>query len=585
MAKTIIGLDIGTWSVKTLEIDPRDGSILGFHEVLLPAAPVPVTPPPSPAAAAEAAGQADDSFEDSPTEVREAPSDAPVDSSSPPTDAAPAEAGDAVEPVETQGDAVDLAPWRAAVEALPDLDAVLTAERLIAAMPEELTTTLRVPVPFDDLGKVRSVLPHLLEDRLPMPLESVIWAFHIVPSVGPVEPGEEEFEAIVGVASREDIGAHLAMLGEAGLDPSMLLVPELGLIAMHQTAWRAADGSVAILDLGHETSKLLVVHEGVPAIARSMKTGGRKLTSRIADIFGVDEAEAERIKHEYAAVVEGTAPNDQMARMSEAVSEGLRPVVRDVRRTLQSAFARDRVEVSRVFIVGGTSVIPGLDKYLALQLGIPVERLLPDGLTSAGDAAPRAAMAWSLAHVGYDEKMRGEAINLRKGPFVYRGRSSYLRVQLLKFAAAAAVLLMLVVVLLMAQKASHEAQRDAMRDALSTQTQQLFGESVTRENQIKMRLEGEGGGAGTLIPTRSAYEITYEVVNRVSSDLDLDLTRLEVDVDRNLIQIRGDTSDVQAVDKLVTDLEKLECLKEIKKDKLTVKGDKADFELQINSGC
>jgi hypothetical protein len=39
------------------------------------------------------------------------------------------------------------------------------------------------------------------------------------------------------------------------------------------------------------------------------------------------------------------------------------------------------------------------------------------------------------------------------------------------------------------------------------------------------------------------------------------------------------------VDKLVTDLENIKCLKDIKKDKLQVKSEEeASFELQINSG-
>lgn len=588
MSKNIVGLDIGSWSVKALEIDPREGTIVAYHEVVLPSveqgvggdAPPPTGPGAPPAMPEEADAE---NFDDEPTQVREAP-DGPDSGAE-----GESEEGEVVEPVGSEEAAetepLDLEPWQAAFASLPNVESVTLAERLVTAMPEEMTTTLRVPVPFEERSKVRSVLPHLLDDRLPMPLDSVIWAFRIIPAVGRVEEGGEKFEAIVAVAAREDIGAHLAGLGEAGIDPSILLVPEQGLIALHRAGWRSDSGTVAFLDLGHETSNLLVVDDERPIVARSMKHGGRKLTDRIARAFDVDEAEAERIKHQYAAVVEGEAPNEQMFQLSEAVTEAMRPIVRDVRRTLQSTYARDQVEIETLFIVGGTSVIPGLDKHLSQQLGVEVERLIPDDLAGGGDAAARLSAAWSMAIVGSDDQLRAEAINLRTGEFVYRGRSSYLRGQIVKFAAAAAVLLILVLVLLMAQKASHEAQRDAMRAALRDQTMSLFGEPVTQESQIKARLEGEGGGAGKLIPTRSAYEITYEIIRQVSSDLDLDLTRLEVDVDRNVIQIRGDTSDVQAVDRLVTDLEKLECLKEIKKDKLTVRGDRADFELQISSGC
>ncbi len=584
MADTILGIDIGTWSIKTVEIDPRDGSIVAFEEVRLPlpadepveTAAAPVAPPAPDAGATGGpppVPHGGDEFEDEPTQVREAP-------------AAPENADEPVEEVEPVAQEPEFdEPWRIAVEGLPNLESARTAERLVAAMPDGATTTLRVRVPFEEPSKVKNILPHLLDDRLPMPLSSVIWAFRVMPAIDLEADDETPFEALVVVCPRVELGAQLAALAEHRLDPSQLLVAELGLAALAESVWREGDGTFAMLDIGHETTNLIVLHNGEIAAARSIKTAGRKLTDSIAKAFNVDVTEAERLKHEYASILDGEAPNQQMAELSRAITDGLRPVVRDVRRTLQSTYARDRIEVSAVYITGGTSTIPGLERHLSNQLGVEVSRVSPEGIASAGNAIPRAGMPWALARIGADEQLRNRALNLRREEFSYRGRSSYIRAQFLKFGAVAAMMLLLIVVLLFAQKASQEAQRDAMRAALRTQTKELFGEPVTKEKDIKLRLEGEGTGAGSLVPARSAYELTYEVVTRISGDLDLELTRLEVDVDRNLIQIRGDTTDAQAVDRLVTDLEKLECLKEIKKDKLTVKGERADFELQINSGC
>jgi Tfp pilus assembly PilM family ATPase len=586
MADTIIGLDIGTWSVKVVELDPRDGSTLAFHEAVLPRAASTEGQPEGEAPTDAGTSAPGDVFDDAPTQVREAPK-AP-DEPTPVASDVPGDqpADDDERPEDETPIDLDIEPWRAALATIPNLGEVITAERLVTAMPEDKTTTLRVPVPFDDPAKVKNILPHLLEDKLPMSLASVIWAFRVMPALSPPQDEEDApYEALVAVASRTDIGAFLAELAQETLDPSHLLVPELGLAALAGDVWRDGDGAIGILDIGHETTNLVVVKGEQVVVARSMKSAGRKLTERIAKSFDVSFDEAERLKHEYAAIVQGSAPNPQMERLSEAVTEAMRPVVRDVRRTLQSAYARDQIEVEQIYITGGTSTIAGLDKHLAAQLGIDVERLNPSGIASAGPAIPRAATPLAFARIGNDEQLRGRALNLRRDEFVYRGRSSYIRAQIVKFAAVAGIMLAFVFVFLFANKASHEAQRDAMRAALRDQTKQLFGEPVTSDKQIKMRLEGEGGTAKSLIPARSAYELTYEVVTRISGDLDLGLTRLEVDVDRNIIQIRGDTTDAQAVDQLVTDLEKLECLKEIKKEKLTVKGDRADFELQINSGC
>ena len=92
---------------------------------------------------------------------------------------------------------------------------------------------------------------------------------------------------------------------------------------------------------------------------------------------------------------------------------------------------------------------------------------------------------------------------------------------------------------------------------------------------------------GDLTPRSSAYSVLYDLVSRVSETHKLRLNRIEVDMTRNLVQVYGETSSPQTVDLLVTELEQLECLRSIKKDKLQVKSDtETNFELQINaSGC
>ena len=64
------------------------------------------------------------------------------------------------------------------------------------------------------------------------------------------------------------------------------------------------------------------------------------------------------------------------------------------------------------------------------------------------------------------------------------------------------------------------------------------------------------------------------------------MDRLDVDIDRNIVQMAGVTSDPQTVDKLVTDLEKLDCIKAVNKKPVTVKSEnEAEFRLEITSGC
>jgi general secretion pathway protein L len=583
--KRIVGLDIGTYSVKVIYLEPKgDLSVLGFEREPITETPA---PPPVPAETS------DEEFDDAPTEVREAPGDdedtIPHGEALPDEDKAEGEgASESAEDEAAASDEIELddtPAWQHAVRRLSARGA-LDGEVISTFVPESKGLTVQLDVPFEDEAKVSSVLPHLLMDRLPVSQTDIVWDFETYPRAE--SDPEEGAHAIVGYAQNDDVEEILARLAEENVDPAILGIPELFLA---QYGVRANGGPqedpVAFVDLGHETTRVVVVRGWDVLLARTIRSGGRQVTDAIADAFSQPFDEAEKTKHTYGAVLdEGRAPNPQMQNLSDAVKQGLRPVVRDLRRTFQGLFARRRVEIGRVLICGGTSQIKNIEKYLSAELGIEARRLpmLGTGLVEQSSQAV-APLALAAGLVQQSEAARNRVVNLRKGRFAYRGRSSYLRRQLGLFAAAVAGLILVLGVTMWVQKASHEAKRDAMKTALEEQTKALLGKELTSKATIQKAMLGEESGGSGIVPKMSAYELLYELVNAASKDIELELDRIEVDADRNLVQIYGETTDAQAVDKLVSDLEKIECLKEIKKDKLRVRDEKADFELQISSGC
>lgn len=569
--KRIVGIDIGSYEIKVVYLDPKANelSVLGFAREKLatataaPAAAPSTAPPPMPGVAA--------SFEDAPTGVREAPLD----------DAAETQEAEAAapEPVSPPSDSHEFnlaPPWVQALERLRDR-AALAGELQATAVPDAKAVLIDLEVPFDDKAKVQNILPHLMVDRLPLAQSEITWDFQTY-------PGAEAARALVGFARNTDLEAALTHLQGAGVDPAQLGIAELQLATIGSHILRE-DGHVAIVDLGHELTRVVVINGFEPVLGRTIRSGGQFITTTIQERFNGTFEEAENVKHQYSAILDD-APNADMKKLSEAIQEGMLPIVRDLRRTFQGLFARKRVEIQRVYICGGTSLIKNVEKYLSSELGIPVRRLqAPAGLLD-GDTNVVGLLALGAALTQQSEQVRARALNLRTGRFTYRGRSSYLRRQLF-FAGAAIVALMCVLgMTLYMHKLSYEAQRDAMKQALQTQTKALFGAELSTKSEIQKVIDGGETTTNTFIPNMSAYHLLHDLTVNMPKDVSITLDRIEVDTDRNLILIYGETTDAQAVDRIVSDLEQgIECLKEIKKDKLKVRDDKADFELQISSGC
>jgi general secretion pathway protein L len=588
MPNEIIGLDFGTYSVKVVRIEGgRQPQIVGYDEERLPSV-AELRPDGLDADDQPAGGGEDEKFGPSPDEFESA--ETKVQDRDDVEGAPDAESADEPEQADEDNDwdTSDETRWGIALERLAERDALGDDAITVAFLPNGQAMSIHQEVPFDDPDKVKNILPHMLDDRLPVETDEVIYDFELIEGTA-----EEGKEAVIGFARREHVAKLLEELNEHRIDPAVVGVPELLMRYILERCMPDDSGTYALVDIGHTFTRVLVLHEDEPVIARQVRFGGNDLTEAISRRMEATYEQAENFKENEAAfLTASSAPTDRDRAVDEVLRDAMRPFVRDLRRTFQSLYAKTGIQLDTIFLSGGTSNLDNVDDFLRQEFGVDVRKLpvhqLP-GLEIMPVGPPeeaKMATAASLALQQVDDRQGDHLINLRREEFSYRGKSSFIRQTLVKYGAAAAVLFLVLIGVLYTQQVQLEAQRDAMRKALSQQTQELFGEPVMESEELKQRFGGEVTSNTEFIPGMSAYQLMYEITKRISDDVDLSLDRLEVDVERNLIQVYGETTSAQAVDKLEDDIDKLECIQKIKRDELTVRDeDEVDFELNITSGC
>lgn len=603
MANTILGLDLGTHSIKLVKLAMgRDPQVLGYDIELLPVLQeAPAQPPPggphTTPGTVQGGGGAD--FEDSPTQVRRrdevhgAP-DAAAGHNSAPVEDPTGNDGGADNDWTTHDDAPPRAPWQLALEQLVARGA-LDADALIATyLPANQAMSIRQELPFAERNKVENILGHMLNDRLPVDTSKVVYDFQILKK-GP--DAAAPAEALVGFARREQMGAFLDELKPFQINPALVGIPELMLSSALKRANPHPGEAVALVDIGHTWTRMLVRNGDDPVVARSMQFGGLQLTEAIAERFDTTPEQAAHAKETRAAILDpeqaGDGQNPAYLALSECLAQALHPLIRDLRRTFQALYRQQRVEVREIFVCGGTSLLAGLPEHLTRELGVQVSRLplghiagLEQAAGTSNDLA-RLVLAASAALQQVDARDPEQVLNLRQQEFSYRGKSSWLRSQWMRYGAAAAVLFLLLMGMFWSQKVQLEAQRDAMRAALGEQTNELFGEPIFSHASIEARLKGEGGGGKSFIPRMSAYELYYQIASHIPAELKVRVDRLEVDVERNIVQLYAETTSPQAVEQLIEDLRKIDCLQDVRQEgELRIKSDNAvDFHLHISSEC
>lgn len=621
MTTTIIGLDFGAHSIKLVRLSVgREPRVIGYDME-----PIPRPQPRSGAGsgASESADSRDESatgqdFDDAPTQVRhrdevegadktaETRSEQTSATSSPQDEASGEEQAEPNDWSAPEGDADASKPWGLALDRLIERGAIDDDALIVTFLPNNQAMSIRQDLPFDERSKVENILPHMLNDRLPVAAEMVIFDFQIFEKKSLQAPqGDQELdveeaaaEALVGFARREQVGAFLGELKPYHLNPAVLGVPELLMSYALERCAPANGGNYAVIDIGHMYTRVLVLERHDPIVARSIQFGGEQLTEAIAQRFKSSYEQAEHLKETRGAILHAAdASSDLSSEAEQALSECLsgatRPLIRDIRRTFQSLFAQQRTAIDEIYICGGTSLLAGLPEHLEQEFGVPVSHLPTDkipGFTDSIDTLPtqlKLSLAASAALQQVDGRDEERAINLRREEFSYRGRSSFIRSQIVKYAAAAALLFLLLMGMLWAQKIQLEAQRDAMHDAVGKQTTKLFGAPTFSHSQIQARLNGENGSGQGFIPRASAYELYYQLASNIPGELDVTFDRFETDVDRNIAQLYGETTTPQSVEQLIDSLRGIDCISSVRQEgELKIKSDSAvDFHLHVTSEC
>ncbi|MGM0558342.1 MAG: pilus assembly protein PilM, partial [Myxococcota bacterium] len=274
MPNEIIGLDFGTYSVKVVRMEGgRQPRIVSYDEERLPTK-AELRPDdfegPEAAPGGQESGEDDkfgpspDEFEDAETTVRNRD-----DVEGAPDD----EADDDVEAVGDDEvddwDTSDETRWGVALDRLAERGALGDDAIAVTFLPNGQAMSIHQDVPFDDPDKVKNILPHMLDDRLPVETDDVIYDFELIEGSSP-----DNKEAVIGFARREHVGTLLGELGDHRIDPAVVGVPELLMRYVLERCMPSEHGTYALVDIGHTFTRVLVLHNDEPVIARQVRFGG-----------------------------------------------------------------------------------------------------------------------------------------------------------------------------------------------------------------------------------------------------------------------------------------------------------------------
>ena len=215
-------------------------------------------------------------------------------------------------------------------------------------------------------AEAREVIRWEAEQHVPFDMDNVELDFQILDP----EADGLQMTVLLVAAKRELVETKLALLRDVGLEPSLIDVDAFALHnafeVNHPDAMR---GVVGLVNIGHETTNVNILDDGVPVLTRDISIGTRRFREDLQRERGLSAEEAERMLQAFET-------DPMLLPFLENRGEELAVGIERAAAFLQSA-SRSAGGVSRLFTTGGGSRIPGLNKILADRLRLPVQQANP----------------------------------------------------------------------------------------------------------------------------------------------------------------------------------------------------------------
>jgi len=418
-------------------------------------------------------------------------------------------------------------------------------EGLVYSFPSHQTMVHRIPLPFADRKKNRQVVKYEIEPFLPFAADQVIVDFY--------SPGKNSGEkrTLVFAVRKGDLGEHLALLKEAGLEPESVIPEALALFSLVRALGKTSAGSGALLDLGAENATLILWENDRLVLTRSIPLAGSAL--------------------------------------SQAAAEDLSRLAEEIRRTFLSAgYAPENRPVEKIFLTGGNSLDPGVGKKLGDLIPASVSSL--DLGEMSGDLPKEIRPALAVALGAALGAAGGEEVNLRREEFASSQKAQRARGRMKTLVCYASILAVLGAASFLLNYSLKEKKYQGLRAEIRKEFTQALPEVkrvVNELQQMKARVQEEraklaalGGGGGNGSP----LEILRELSLVVEPSMKVRVTELIVDPET--VEVNGEADSFDTVNQMKSRLDRSARFKEVqlKTARASTLENVVEFKLQMKRG-
>jgi len=247
------------------------------------------------------------------------------------------------------------------------------------AIPSFTSLIITIEVPHIAENEFEEVIRREVAKYIPVKIEDVIYDWQVIDEESlrmgvnqtTQDKGSELRQSqnnnrmvkILVIAVMKEISEQYSkVLEENKLKVNLL---EIDSISLTRALTRNKDGVYLILDIGHETSNMLIAANKSILINRTIDIGGDKMTQVIADSMKISFERADQIKKEQGVKISTPGSKDGVLETVLAI------LITEVKKTVQ-LFQSDfkGIEINGIILTGGAASMIGLKETIQQKVGL-----------------------------------------------------------------------------------------------------------------------------------------------------------------------------------------------------------------------
>ncbi|MEO7109717.1 MAG: pilus assembly protein PilM [Polyangiaceae bacterium] len=429
-------------------------------------------------------------------------------------------------------------------------------DAMAVALDGERAALRIIELPASAERQLGEVLPFELEAQMPFEIDDAVFDYRVLPRKKPENkadgsPGDAAvmMDVLTAVAKTTDVQARIDLIKNAlATEPEQVGVGALPLANLAETTEALRDvGPVVVVDLGADTSDVLILESGAAKMARTISFG----------LAGLPDS----------------APK----------------IAREIRMTLAAYRSTGGRAPAQIFLSGEGSLDKwGAAAFLRGELELPVSNLPPPTMEIEGDPqrlyeAPFFARALGLA-LGLTGRSTG--LNLRRGPLAYERGFGWIRE---KIPVVAGLTLVIAVSFIFSSCVGLYATAkdlDTLHEALGLVTKDVLGEETTDAAKATDLLSQK---AGTPDEDPMPHADAFDVMVRLSEDIPQSMVHdiEELDVQKGHVIVHGIVGSIPDAQSIAGSLKTEKCFQDVKVTRTNqmVGSDRQKYSLEFDLKC